>query len=225
MVTEDTRTSGILDVVERRSGTLTAVGALLVPVVVAVVGAGINDSVSQREVAADYLDLAVTILSQPAAEEGATEDQALREYAVDLLAHSSPVELSEALRRQLTGGELLPSLAQPFPFDQQESITNLMLRMKQNRLQAWLDAEDTQAAAPRGCVVTVQESSVLLLVEQDPTPGTWTSPSIGPGEYEVSAIRKPVAAADLGVPEAFLLTDQGWVAFNSTVASTSNCGL
>ena len=81
-----------------------------IPVVIAVVGGLIQSSLSSRNVAQQYVQLAVSILTQSKAE----VDPELREWAVDLLNMNSPTRLGVNVAAQLKAGTLnLPPQGNP----------------------------------------------------------------------------------------------------------------
>lgn len=98
------------------SSGITALAALSVPFLTALGGWYVASGVSDREVQAQHLDIAVAILSDANLQEQSTDDaRALRRYGVDLLEHSSPVALPKNVRDSLIEGTLnLPETRQLF---------------------------------------------------------------------------------------------------------------
>jgi len=78
------------------------VSILLIPVLVAVLGSVINDTISKRALSQEYVKIAISILN---AEEG-TVDSALREWAVELLNQNSPTPFTAETRQRLATGEI-----------------------------------------------------------------------------------------------------------------------
>jgi tetratricopeptide (TPR) repeat protein len=87
-----------------------------IPVVLAIVGWMVQDQLAARTVSKDYVQLAVSILSQP---KQADTDPALRSWAVELLNENSPVKFSTAIATQLKSG------AATLPIDQSDNLRAL----------------------------------------------------------------------------------------------------
>ena len=98
---------------ERITTILQAVSAILVPIVVAVAGliiqesiakqsAQIQKSAAEQSVAKDYVGIATTILERPKAE----GYDALRDWAVDLLKKNTPLEFTQKQLDELKSGGL-----------------------------------------------------------------------------------------------------------------------
>jgi murein L,D-transpeptidase YcbB/YkuD len=96
------------DLVER----ITRIMSLIaIPVVIAIVGALIQDSVAKRSVSQQYVQVAVAILTSRE-----KIDPNLRSWAVDLLDDNSPTRLGATVKQKLKEGSItLPS--QPGPLD------------------------------------------------------------------------------------------------------------
>jgi WD domain, G-beta repeat len=78
-----------------------------IPVIIAVFGWLIQDSLAQRNVGQEYVKLAVSILI----ESKEKANPALRDWAVDLLNQNSPTRFSPAVVQQLKAGEVsLPQI-------------------------------------------------------------------------------------------------------------------
>ncbi|OEU60519.1 MAG: hypothetical protein BBJ57_10670 [Desulfobacterales bacterium PC51MH44] len=78
-----------------------------IPVIIAIIGWGIQDRLTSRTVSKDYVQLAVGILAKPDSE---AVDPGLRKWAVDLLNQNSPTKFSPELEIQLKEGTAsLPS--------------------------------------------------------------------------------------------------------------------
>ncbi len=109
---------------------ITMLGAITVPIVVGVVGSSISQSIEQRAVDAEYVYLAVGVLSTPIPEARVVgvgdpshetvdkeiqRDRTLREWAVRVLEASSPIKLDRRSAESLgEGSQVLPAL----PLDQ-----------------------------------------------------------------------------------------------------------
>lgn len=116
----DDAASYLVMVVTDRSGTpnwvdpltriVSALAAVAIPIVVVVVSNDYSDSIAERGTNAQYVEMAVNILSQPKpdtedeAEIGA--DRALREWAVGVLVRTSPFPLDADLQTKLAQGDL-----------------------------------------------------------------------------------------------------------------------
>jgi WD40 repeat protein len=93
------------DAVEKAAKLLSLVA---IPVVLAVVGWLIQNSLSERNVSQEYVKLAVSILEQPKDK----AENALRGWAADLLNQNSPTKFSPEVLQALKEGEAtLPALA------------------------------------------------------------------------------------------------------------------
>lgn len=78
-----------------------------IPVVLAVVGWLIQESLQKQTISRDYVQLAVSVLKKHDPEQ---ENALLRNWAVDLLTANSPVPLNEELVAQLKSGKtILPA--------------------------------------------------------------------------------------------------------------------
>ncbi len=75
---------------------------IAVPIIVLIVGNQVQQSISEREVGKDYVQIAADILKAPPTPE--TTD--LRQWAVATMDKLSPVPLSPKLREQLNSGEV-----------------------------------------------------------------------------------------------------------------------
>jgi WD40 repeat protein len=73
-----------------------------IPVVLAIIGAIIQETLSRSTVSRDYVQLAVSVLT---ADKNKTP-QELRAWAVDLLNENSPVKFSKEVADRLKGGEI-----------------------------------------------------------------------------------------------------------------------
>lgn len=73
-----------------------------IPVVLAIIGAVIQATLSRSTVSRDYVQLAVSVLT---ADKGKTPPE-LRAWAVDLLNENSPVKFSKEVADRLKGGEI-----------------------------------------------------------------------------------------------------------------------
>ncbi|WP_295977637.1 DUF4019 domain-containing protein [uncultured Variovorax sp.] len=89
----------LLDRLEQASK---VVGAIAVPLVVALFGWLIQRQLATQNLSRDYVQLAVSILKEPKKE----DDQQLRQWAVDLLNAHSPVKLGESVSTKLQSGEI-----------------------------------------------------------------------------------------------------------------------
>lgn len=96
--------SSLLDKIEKLSR---IAAAFALPLIVGVGGWWIQDALSRRDTEQDYVELAVSILSKP---QDKTQSE-LREWATNLLAATSPVEIPDGLKQKLGGGEVqLPAV-------------------------------------------------------------------------------------------------------------------
>lgn len=103
------------DVVERIAKVLSLIA---VPIILGMGGWWIQNALSQRAVARDYVQLAVSILG----EDESSADPALREWAVELLNANSPVPFTPQTADRLTSGELILPTARALSF---QAITTL----------------------------------------------------------------------------------------------------
>ncbi len=90
------------------------VSLIAIPIAVAIGGWWIQDSVNKQNIAKDYATLAIGILEKPAG----TQSASLRQLAVDLFSHYSPVPISDELKKELLSGtsglaQLTASLSGP----------------------------------------------------------------------------------------------------------------
>lgn len=93
------RPSGRWDALEQAAKILSFVA---IPVVLAIVGWRVQDSLNRRSVSQEYVSLAVSILK----EADGKVDPSLRSWAVDLLNENSPTKFSAQVSRQLREGTL-----------------------------------------------------------------------------------------------------------------------
>ena len=93
-----------LDSIEQLSKIVSLVA---IPVILALVGWAIQDSLTKRSVSQEYVALAVSILKESKEE----TEPSLREWAVELLNQNSPTKFSESVADQLIAGDVrLPSI-------------------------------------------------------------------------------------------------------------------
>jgi tetratricopeptide (TPR) repeat protein len=86
-----------------RAETIAKITSLIaIPVILGVVGWLVQEQVATLTVAKDYVQLAVSILSQPKQPD---VDPTLRSWAVQLLNQNSPVKFSSDIAAQLTSGK------------------------------------------------------------------------------------------------------------------------
>jgi hypothetical protein len=89
---------------------VSALAALAIPIVVVAVSNSYSDSIAERGTNAQYVEMAVNILSQPkpdSEDEAEIEaDSALREWAVGVLVRTSPFPLDAELQADLTQGDV-----------------------------------------------------------------------------------------------------------------------
>ena len=90
----------VLENIEKIAKTLSLVA---IPIVIAVLGWFIQDRLKTREVAKDYVNLAVNILTQT---EQSRIHPDIRSWAVDLLNQHSPTPFDSETARRLKAGEL-----------------------------------------------------------------------------------------------------------------------
>ena len=86
---------------EKVTTLLQAVSAVLVPIVVAVAGLSIQQSIAKQTTDKDYVSLAIDILKVDPKVQDLYAGNPLREWAVDVLTLDSPVKISEATQKQL----------------------------------------------------------------------------------------------------------------------------
>lgn len=84
----------------RTAAVVSIVSSIAVPVVVAAFGWIVQDRLSRQVVGKDYVQMAVTILS----DDGTKGDKDLRTWAVAVIDETAPLKLSEGLRNSLTTG-------------------------------------------------------------------------------------------------------------------------
>jgi hypothetical protein len=80
---------------------MSALSAILVPIVVAVAGFIIRQSMAKQTTAKDYVSLAIDILKVDPKIQDVYVGNPLREWAVDVLTLDSPVPISKAAQNQL----------------------------------------------------------------------------------------------------------------------------
>jgi hypothetical protein len=80
---------------------LQALSAILVPIVVAVAGLIIQQSIAKQTTGKDYVSLAIDILKVDPKIQDLYVGNPLREWAVDVLTLDSPVPISKAAQKQL----------------------------------------------------------------------------------------------------------------------------
>ena len=88
-----------------------AVAAVAIPLVVLFVGLAIDRSISDADRSAQYLEVAVGVLSDPPPGEEASDDVvaadlALRSWAVDILQDNSPIPIPQDAAEALRLGEI-----------------------------------------------------------------------------------------------------------------------
>lgn len=88
-------------------------GAVALPVVLAVLGFWFNDSLKSRELNVKYVEIAVNVLSQPPSD----ETKSLRLWAINLINEHASVKIDDKLRDILINDEALPAnvLTNPKP--------------------------------------------------------------------------------------------------------------
>lgn len=79
------------------------IAAIAIPVVIAIGGWIIQDSVSKQSTSKDYVNLALSLLQKKPQTE---EERRLTSWAVDLMNHSSPVKFDEDTTKLLKSGEI-----------------------------------------------------------------------------------------------------------------------
>jgi hypothetical protein len=77
---------------------------IAIPIVVAVIGHQIQNSISSRDTNRRYVEIALSILEDPIQEDDQNYSP-LRVWAVDLLGATSPVKLSDEAKAALISGE------------------------------------------------------------------------------------------------------------------------
>jgi hypothetical protein len=90
---------------DRAQQIVTTISIALTPLVVAGVTWFMQDSITEKTVARDYVSLAMTILQ----DDSKQSDPKMREWATDILKHYSPVKFGASLEERLReGGTALP---------------------------------------------------------------------------------------------------------------------
>src|SRR5258707_13529752 len=82
---------------------ISAVAAVVIPIVIGVATSRIQKSISDQSVAKDYVGIATTILERPKGE----QETNLRQWAVDLLNQYSTIKLSPQQHEELKSGGLI----------------------------------------------------------------------------------------------------------------------
>ena len=86
---------------EKITTLLQAASAILVPIVVAVAGLIIQQSIAKQTTAKDYVSLAIDILKVDPKVQDLFKGNPLRDWAADVLVLDSPVPISKAAQEQL----------------------------------------------------------------------------------------------------------------------------
>ena len=153
--------------VKENASVLTALSAVAVPVVIAITGFAVNETISQRETSAQYLQFAISIL---ASDSESSEERALREYGVQLLSHASPVNLSDELIGDLVDGsitvpafspELLRPLDTSFPWDGNSLLQRLLDQDAEQRAEIEAAAGTAITQLPE-CEIVLPEGRAIL---------------------------------------------------------------
>ena len=76
---------------------------ILVPVVIAIAGQTITQSLKEREISVKYVELAINILSNKAT----LESIGLRDWAIEIIVHHSEVKPPDSMINDLQDGKLL----------------------------------------------------------------------------------------------------------------------
>lgn len=176
---------------------IATLAAVAVPIVVAILGAVINSSIGKAQVQADYVGLVVEILARPIPEDEDAQksDQALREWAVDVLAQNSPVTLEEDLQALLKQGAVN---LQPITFNAGALLNPGSFTLP--------------TALPEGCTVTNDEVvSVYGSALSFPLPAGELAPGTRP-----ATLRQSSGAI------TYYRTEEGWV--RSSDVTASGCG-
>lgn len=196
--------TGLVAWLDRHSKGLTAAAALLIPLTVAVAGAVVNSAVSDRELETRQLELAVSILAEPVGDDDENRQEALRTYAVDLLARSSPIAISDELRQQLVSGEV--SLLSP---EALAAIRDFGTTAQQPQFRNVTFGADQLGPE---CRLTVGPA----VVDAD-------GAAVEPGEYAVSSVtRTYVGLSGFGL-STVAETESGQAIRTSESAMLSNC--
>ena len=82
----------------------TWLGTAAIPAVALIVGLGINSTLRDREIRAEYVKLAVQVLQNP---DTAARVTKLRRWAVEVLGDMGPIPIPLELREALIGGEVV----------------------------------------------------------------------------------------------------------------------
>lgn len=77
--------------------------SIAVPIVLAVAGYAVNKSIADRNVGAEYVSMAIRVLSN----KDASKDGDLRSWAVAVVDKTAPIPLSPSLRTKLASGSVV----------------------------------------------------------------------------------------------------------------------
>jgi tetratricopeptide (TPR) repeat protein len=116
MAQSDLHSTNAVDRLAQAEALAKIASLIAIPVVLAVVGWLVQDKLATRTVSKDYVQLAVSILSQP---KQADIDPALRDWAVELLNDNSPIKFSTKVATQLRSG------VATLPVEQSENLLAL----------------------------------------------------------------------------------------------------
>lgn len=186
------------------------VGAWLIPVVVAIGGWMVTQSISNAELDAEYVALAIDALSKerPEGDVSALEsDLALGDWAVDVLQTSSPVPIDDDLATALRQGDVVLAGATllPPPDDAQETtvedignqVAPEQVAAREELIAAGLG---TDGDLPPGCVVVTSSPRSSRL-----TPGGEAAFSLAEGRLRLTS------AVEFGGLVYFQVEDAGWI--------------
>jgi hypothetical protein len=86
------------DKLGRIQAVATIFSLVAVPVIVAILGAAIQKPIQSSEARSKSMELAINILKESP---GKTDQPGLREWAIETLQASSPIQISDAARKEL----------------------------------------------------------------------------------------------------------------------------
>ncbi|MGB3687090.1 MAG: hypothetical protein WA991_14835 [Ornithinimicrobium sp.] len=199
---------GLIGWFDRHHSGVTALAALSVPVLTAGAGYWVASTASDRQTQAQYVNVASSILSEDLAdeEEVPEEQRALREYAVELLAHSSPVAIEDDVRQALVDGTIT--------LDTSALLKNFGSGSSgQIRASFLAAAESTEIPAPEGCTATVGSDVFEYDLVAEPVPQ---------GTYEVERIRTLTFSSGETHDGYLLAGIEGWVLSRDDAISASD---
>jgi hypothetical protein len=130
---------------------LQAMSAILVPIVVAVAGLIIQQSIAKQTTAKDYVSLAIDILKVDPKTQDLFKGNPLRDWAADVLVLDSPVPISKEAQRQLRTTQVLayePTLPQGFVSKALEKAMVIDPKALEKVLELWEKSSATPTPKP-----------------------------------------------------------------------------